>query len=234
MGQAIARSIAAQDDLRLTGLWIRDSQRAGDLDLPADVLVSTAIDQVVAAAEVVIDFSLPEASSAVFATVSSQGKALVCGVSGLSAGQNVELDAAALSVAVVYDRNMSQGIAVLENVVRQAAGSLGPEFTVEVHETHHIHKLDSPSGTALKLGEAVAAARGSNASDVHYEVERRGEVPGDHTVILSSATEQLRLAHSVTTRQVFVDGALRAARWVVEQAPGRYSMQDVLRHEPKN
>jgi len=86
-------------------------------------------------------------------------------------------------------------------------------------------------GTALKLGEAIAAARGSDVDDIHYEVERRGEVPGEHTVLLSSATEQLSLSHAVTTRQVFADGAIRAARWVLDQEPGLYSMQDVLEND---
>ena len=228
MGQAILRSITAQDDLQAASLWVRDAQQAVDLELPEDILTSTDIGEVTGAADILIDFSLPDATSDVLATVSRQGKPLVCGVSGLSDEQVEELNAAARSIAVVYDRNMSLGIAVLEDIVRQAAVALGNDFSVEVHETHHIHKIDAPSGTALKLGEAIAAARGTNAGDIHYEVERRGEVPGDHTVFLSSLTEQLTFGHSVTSRQVFADGALRAARWVLNQPPGRYSMHDVL------
>jgi 4-hydroxy-tetrahydrodipicolinate reductase len=123
---------------------------------------------------------------------------------------------------------MSIGVAVLENLVRQAAAALGPDFAVEVHETHHVHKVDAPSGTALKLGEAIAAERGTDPGDIHYESERRGEVPGDHTVILSSATERLSLGHSVTTRQVFAHGAVKAARWIANQPLGRFTMHDVL------
>jgi len=107
---------------------------------------------------------------------------------------------------------------------------LGAEFAVEVHETHHVHKVDSPPGTALQLGESIVAARPRDigADAVRFEVERRGEVPGDHTVIFSSPTETLTLGHSVTTRQVFADGAIRAARWVVGRPPGLYRMRDVL------
>ncbi|NCF52541.1 4-hydroxy-tetrahydrodipicolinate reductase, partial [Gammaproteobacteria bacterium] len=118
-------------------------------------------------------------------------------------------------------------------------------FDVLIEETHHIHKVDAPSGTALKLGEAVAAARGQDFKEVaefepagaagksmpgaiRIRAERRGEVPGDHAVTMSSAAETLMLSHSVTTRQVFADGALRAARWVVSQPPGLYSMRDVM------
>ena len=228
MGQALMRSIASQNDLQLAGLWVRNAEQADSMDLPGDVVISDDVDQIAAVAEVVVDFSLPEAMSNVLAAVTSHGKPLVCGVSGLSAALLSELDTAAQSVAIVYDRNMSLGVAVLENLVRQAAATLGAGFEAEVHETHHVHKLDSPSGTALQLGAAIAAARGSAAGEIRYEVERRGEVPGDHTVILSSATERLTLGHSVTTRQVFADGALRAARWVIDQPPGRYQMSDVL------
>lgn len=213
MGQAIAASIERQADLGLAGLWRRD----GDLDA------------VVESADVVIDFSLPAATVDVLGAVVRHGKPLVCGVSGLNSDQMACLDQAATQVPIVYDRNMSLGIAVLERSVRDAAATLGLDFAVEISETHHVHKKDAPSGTALKLGEAIAEARGeSGTGSVHFEVERRGEVPGDHEVLMLSASERLTFAHSVTTRQVFADGAIRAARWVVRQAPGRYQMGDVL------
>jgi len=212
MSGAIANGIAAAEDLDLAGIW----KRGEDLD------------PIVANSDVLIDFSLPEANSEVVAAAISNNTPLVCGVSGLSEQQVATLDSAAASIAVVYDRNMSLGVAVLEKLVAQAAAALGNGFAVEIHETHHVHKLDSPSGTALKLGEAIAVVRGGKADDIHYEVERRGEVPGDHSVVLASATERVTLSHSVTTRQVFADGALHAARWIAPQSPGRYSMQDVL------
>ena len=212
MGQAIAGLVDAADDLNLTGVW----KRGDDIDALA------------ASCDVLIDFSLPEATDQIISAATRHEIPLVCGVSGLSDQQVASLDEAAQSIAVVYDRNMSIGVAVLEDLVRQAAAALGADFTVEVHETHHVHKVDAPSGTALKLGEAIAAERGTDPGDIHYESERRGEVPGDHTVILSSATERLSLGHSVTTRQVFADGAVKAARWVVNQPFGRFTMHDVL------
>ena len=124
------------------------------------------------------------------------------------------------------DRNMSQGITVLEAMIQEIAGTLGREYAVAIEETHHVHKKDSPSGTALKLGDAVTEARGDR--DIAYKSLRIGEVPGEHAVIFSSATETLRFEHSVTTRDVFADGALRAALWIVGRAPGRYSMRNVL------
>ncbi|NQV87579.1 MAG: 4-hydroxy-tetrahydrodipicolinate reductase [Woeseiaceae bacterium] len=213
MGQAIAESVRRRPGLELVGIW----QRGHD------------IDELVAAADVVIDFSLPEGTLRVIDAVLRRNKPLVCGVSGLDEGQLQVLRAASAQIPLVFDRNMSLGIAVLERLVRVAAASLGPGFEVEVSEIHHIHKKDAPSGTALKLGEAIASSRGeAGTGTVRFQVERRGEVPGDHQVTMSSDSEKLTFAHSVTTREVFVAGALRASDWVVDQAPGCYSMQDVL------
>ena len=244
MGQAIATVIDSRDDLRLTNLWVRDESLASELPICASC-ISSNLDSVVSSADVLIDFSLPAASEQILEAVVRHGKPLVCGVSGLDEEQLENLQKAATVVPVVYDRNMSVGVAVLEELVRLAAASLGPSFEVEISETHHIHKQDAPSGTALKLGEAIAEVRGQDMRDVawyapdagsrvaangdiRFDVERRGEVPGDHSVLFMSQTEQLKMSHSVTTRQVFADGALRAALWLVEQESGRYSMKDVL------
>lgn len=213
MGQAVAEIVAHQSDLALAGIWTRGE----------------SVDDVVAVADVVVDFSLPQGTEQVVAAVLRQGKPLVCGVSGLDERQMQLIGAAAGEVAVVYDRNMSLGIAVLTHSVREAAASLGPEFGIEISETHHVHKRDAPSGTALKLGEAIAASRGeAGTGSVRFHSERRGEVPGDHEVRMTSPSEQLTFAHSVTSRQVFADGAVRAARWCIGKAPGRYQMRDVL------
>ncbi|MBT8091483.1 MAG: 4-hydroxy-tetrahydrodipicolinate reductase [Gammaproteobacteria bacterium] len=213
MGQAVAEIVARQSDLALAGIWTRGE----------------SVDDVVAVADVVVDFSLPQGTEQVVAAVLRHGKPLVCGVSGLDERQMQLIDAAAGEVAVVYDRNMSLGIAVLTHSVREAAASLGSEFEIEISETHHVHKRDAPSGTALKLGEAIAASRGeAGTGSVRFHSERRGEVPGDHEVRMTSPSEQLTFAHSVTSRQVFADGAVRAARWCIGKAPGRYQMRDVL------
>lgn len=213
MGKALAAAVEARADMSLAGVW----KRGGDL--------AAVVEQ----SDVLVDFSLPEGTLEVLEAVVRLHKPLVCGVSGLGDAQIRRLDQAASQVAVIYDRNMSLGIAVLEQAVREAAQSLGPEFSIDISETHHIHKKDAPSGTALKLGEAIAAARGERGTGgIRFKVERRGEVPGDHEVVMQTANERLTFGHSVTTRQVFVDGALRAARWVVGRAPGRYRMHDVL------
>jgi len=244
MGQAIAQAIDSQDDLHLMHMWVRDERQAGKLSISPDV-ASSDLDHIAAVSDVLIDFSLPAALAEVAQAAVRYKKPLVSGVSGLDDSQLSSLDDVAAVVPVVYDRNMSVGVAVLKELVQAAAASLGPAFEAEIHETHHIHKKDAPSGTALKLGEAVADARNQDfrevacyapqegagapsAGDIHFKVERRGEVAGDHSVRFRSATELLHLSHNVTTRQVFADGALRAARWVVGQDPGRYQMKDVL------
>jgi 4-hydroxy-tetrahydrodipicolinate reductase len=244
MGQAIVQAIGSHDDLRLTYLWSREGRTVDCPSLSQDK-VSGDLERIVSSADVVIDFSLPSASAQILGAVAVHRKPLVCGVSGLNEAQLAELNAAAAVAPIVYDRNMSVGIAVLDELVRLAAQSLGSEFEVDIHETHHVHKQDAPSGTALKLGEAIAEVRGQDfqqvawyapvagdkrpsAGDIRFDVARRGEVPGDHTVGFRSATEELELTHSVTTRQVFADGAVRAGRWVVNKEPGRYSMKDVL------
>lgn len=213
MGQALVASINQHPKFDLVGVWERGQD----------------INPLVQSSDIVIDFSLPDGTESVVEAALRYSKPLVCGVSGLSKHQDALLESACEQIPAVYDRNMSLGVAVLERSVREAAGSLGAEFDIRVSEVHHVHKKDAPSGTALKLGEAAAGARGAAGTDgVQFEVERRGDVPGDHEVTMSSAAETLRFGHSVTTRQVFVDGALRAAEWVVNQPVGRYSMQDVL------
>ena len=213
MGQAIASLIEKDAALTFAGFW----RRAEDLNA------------LLQQADVIIDFSLPEGTEAVAEAVARHGVPLVCGVSGLNEEQFAKLRAASADVAVVYDRNMSLGVAVLTRSVREAAASLGTDFEVSIAETHHIHKKDAPSGTALLLGEAIADARGEpGTGSISFESERRGEVPGDHDVVMSSATETLTFGHSVTTREVFADGALRAARWISARPAGLYGMQDVL------
>lgn len=211
MGRAVEKAINAANGVRISGVWQRGAS-----------LVSILADS-----DVLIDFSLPEASNEVITAIIERRIPLVCGVSGLDAAQMANLQAASQLIPVVFDRNMSQGITVLTDLAYRAAQSLGPEFRVEIHEVHHTHKIDSPSGTALQLGETIEAARESSDS-VHYKVERRGEVPGDHAVILASPSETLTLQHSVADRSVFAEGALRAARWATSQQPGLYRMRDIL------
>ena len=252
MGQEIMRVLAGNDELRLAGVWARNKSPAlqkhmAELGGPAAgaSAISDDLASVLNAADVAVDFSLPEATHKVLDAVLAAAKPLVIGVSGLDRAAVDEIKDAARTVPILYDRNMSLGIAVLDGLVRQAVASLGAGFEAEIRETHHRHKMDAPSGTALKLGASLAAARNQDfeavkryepaglkrplaPGEIGFEVSREGEVPGEHTVILYNESERLELKHAVSSRRVFADGALRAAQWLSDRPPGLYTMRDLL------
>ncbi len=240
MGQELMRAIEGEDQLRLASVWSRKKVSADE-----EIVVSENLLAVLSASDVAIDFSLPEATPAVLDAVLVAGKPLVIGVSGLDAATVKAVHSASQRVPVLYDRNMSLGIGVLERLVRAAAVALGADFEAEIHETHHVSKIDAPSGTALKLGAALAEARGQDfelarvydpagltrplaPGQIGFEVTREGEVAGEHTVILYSDSERLELKHVALDRRVFADGALKAAEWLATQPSGLYTIGDLL------
>jgi 4-hydroxy-tetrahydrodipicolinate reductase len=200
---------------------------------------------ILSSADVAIDLTLPEATRRIIQATRQAETPLVCGVSGMTERAHRHLLDAAKSIPVLYDRNMSLSIAIMQRLIQIAGAGLGGQFEAEIHESDHVHKIDAPSGTALQLGEALAASRGQNFADTcHYDptgtskpesgkiafhVERRGEVRGEHTVLFSNASESLSVTHKVNDRRVFAEGAIKSARWLVGQSPGFYSMQDVIR-----
>jgi 4-hydroxy-tetrahydrodipicolinate reductase len=218
---------ADSEAVNVCAVWVRTATDER-FDAAPDALVSPDLDAVARACDVLVDFSLAEATSSVVAAALARGTPLVCGVSGLSDHQVATLEAASTTIPIVYDRNMSEGVTVLRAMLAQVSAVLGAAFEVSIDEVHHAGKRDAPSGTALMLREAIAAARGIEPQRVRVASERRGDVAGDHTVTFASPTEKLTLTHSVTTRDVFAAGALRAAAWVIHRDPGLYSMQDVL------
>jgi len=252
MGQEIMRALAGNDELRLAGVWARKkspalqklmAESAGPV--AGAIAISDDLASVLNAADVAIDFSLPEATHKVLDAVLAAAKPLVIGVSGLDRAAVEEIEDVARTIPILYDRNMSLGIAVLDGLVRQAVAGLGAGFEAEIHETHHRHKVDAPSGTALKLGASLAASRNQDfesvkryepaglnrplaPGEIGFEVSREGEVPGEHTVILYDESERLELKHAVSSRRVFADGALRAAQWLADRPPGLYAMRDLL------
>ena len=240
MGQELMRAIASDDDRRLSGVWTRKKVNDDDAATASDNLAA-----VLSSSDVAIDFTLPKATLEVLEAVLIARKPLVIGVSGLDESTLDAIDAASRTVPILYDRNMSLGIAVLDRLIREAATALGAGFEAEIHETHHVHKIDAPSGTALKLGASLAQARDQNFESVMqydpaglkrplvpgkigFEVTRKGEVAGEHTVIFHNEFERLEFKHLARTRRVFADGALRAAQWLVAQPLGLYTMRDLL------
>ena len=247
MGRAVVRLCAEASDLELVGACAGPADAALGEDAGtlagvarAGVAVTDDMASALLGAQVVIDFSLPQALEQLARLAARQGVALVSGTTGIS--DTSGLDAAATRVPVLWAANMSLGIAVLSELVTQAALRLGSSFDIEITEVHHRHKVDAPSGTALRLADAVKEARalrpvtgrqgnvGPRASEeVGVFAVRGGDVIGDHTVHLLGAGERLELTHRATNRDLFAHGALRAARWLARQAPGRYALADVLR-----
>ena len=236
MGAAVADAAAETDGVALAARF--DRARGEGLMLRDDALK---------AADVVVDFSAPEASVALAEAAAALGRpALVIGTTGLSAEQEVALTRAAERVAVLRSGNFSLGVNLLLGLVERAARALPPaDWDAEISEAHHRRKVDAPSGTALMLGEAVARGRGvaldavaERARDgltgprregsVGFSVLRGGGVVGEHGVVFAAEDELITLSHSARDRRLFARGAVRAAQWLTGRPPGLYDMQDVL------
>jgi len=252
MGQTLVRLIVTDDSLHLTGAATepghesvgQDVGRLAGID-PVGITVTDEPGAAVAVSDVAIDFTLPAATRGNVAACIEHDVEMVMGTTGLSAGDHELLARAGRKIAIVYGRNMSVGVNMISELARLAGRALGEDYDVEISEAHHRDKLDAPSGTALQLGEAVAAGRGVRLEDVAvYERHgtqaarewggigfasvRAGSIVGDHSIMLASDEEIVELRHRALDRNAFARGALRAARWVVEQSPGLYSMSDVL------
>ena len=194
-----------------------------------------------ARADVLIDFTTPEATARHMWLAAKHRKPLVIGTTGLNAAQDSELADAAREAPILYAANMSVGVNLLLALVEQAAARLGPEFDIEIAESHHRHKIDAPSGTALALGRAAQAGRGGGGGafvhdrkgarkggDIGFAVMRGGDVVGEHDVGFYGPGERLVLSHRATDRALFARGAIRAALWLRGQKHGLYTMRDAL------
>ena len=195
--------------------------------------------------DVLVDFSAPDALGANLGAAKVAGKPVVVGTTGLGEEHFVMLAEAARAVPVLQSGNFSLGVTLMAHLVREAAARLGPDWDIEVLETHHRRKLDAPSGTALMLAEAAAQGRGAALSDLRsapydgadaarkrgaigFAVRRSGGVIGEHEVTFGSDMEVLSLSHTALDRSVFAHGAIKAAEWAVTMPPGLYGMDDVL------
>jgi 4-hydroxy-tetrahydrodipicolinate reductase len=179
--------------------------------------------------DVVIDFTLPEATVANVQVAQELRKPMVIGTTGLSDAQLAILKSASRVIPLVISPNMSVGVNVLFELVQVAAQRLGDSYDAEVVESHHRHKKDAPSGTAKRLAELLASSRKQPTGSVPVHAIRAGDIVGDHTVILAGSSERLELTHRAHSREVFAQGALRAAGFVATQQPGLYDMSHVLK-----
>jgi 4-hydroxy-tetrahydrodipicolinate reductase len=196
-------------------------------------------------ADVLIDFTQADALEENIRAALDGNAALVVGTTGLGMHHQEALNAAARSIPVLQAANTSLGVTLIEALVEQAARALGPRYDIEILDWHHRHKVDAPSGTALLLGEAAARGRGHPlphlrlppheeargaraAGGIGFASVRAGNVAGEHAVILSGEGETVTIQHRAETRDLFADGAVRAARWLAGKPAGRYRMADVL------
>ena len=252
MGRALTRAVRAEQTMRLVGALDRpDAEVQGeDAGLLAGAGVSgvTVSSDAVAAfadADIVLDFTAPEATLS-YADLAAQARVVhVIGTTGLKPEHEERLKAAARHCRIVRSGNMSLGVNLLASLVRRAAAALGPGYDIEILEMHHRHKVDAPSGTALLLGEAAAHGRNIDLAEhaigvrdghtgprpegaIGFATLRGGSVVGDHVVIFAGEGERIELAHRAENRDNFARGAIRAALWAFDKKPGLYDMADVL------
>lgn len=178
--------------------------------------------------DLLIDFTLPGGTGAAARWCASHGVAILSGTTGLGDEDFTALKDAALRVPVLWAPNLSQGVALISALVRQAATALGQHARISITDTHHVHKLDAPSGTALALSAAAMEGLAMDADEPEISSIREGEVIGDHTVRFALAEEEIEISHRAISRDVFANGALRAGSWLVAQEPGYYSTRDWL------
>lgn len=253
MGQAVIRTIAELDPTLLAGALDRSGSDAIGRDAGAlvglesvGVYIEDDPQVFIPNCNVIVDFTRPEATLAYADIAAKNHVALVTGTTGFSPEQEAQLREYAKSTPILWARNMSIGVNLLQELVERTARTLAEEYDIEVVEMHHRHKVDAPSGTALALGEAAARGRGVHLPDVMdaarhgvtpprkdgdigFAVLRGGDVIGDHTVIFAGPGERIELTHKASDRSIFARGAVRAAQWLREREPGFYSMHDVMK-----
>ncbi len=253
MGAAIIRAVVEADGLKLHAALERSGSEAIGKDAgilaglePLKIFVTDNVDQALAGAGAIVDFSAPAASVALAGEAAKRSLIHVIGTTGCSAKDEEALDQAARSGArIVKSGNMSLGVNLLAALVKQAAAALGNDFDIEIVEMHHNKKVDAPSGTALLLGEAAALGRkidleqnaiksregitgARQKGTIGFASLRGGTVVGEHSVIFAGPSERLELTHKAQDRSLFATGAIKAVIWAKDQKPGYYSMGDVL------
>ena len=248
MGQALFALLQDHPTLRLGACLERPGHpwlQGRAPDGIGGAILTDALPEALAIAPVVLDFTAPQVSIDIARAASACAAVHVIGTTGFDAAALEDLATAGAGAVTVRAGNMSMGVNLLVQLTRRVAAALGPEFDIEIVESHHRNKRDSPSGTALMLGEAAAAGRGVDighaaerardglcgprgAGAIGFAVVRGGDIVGEHDVVFAGEGERLILRHVATDRTVFARGALKAAEWALQRPPGEYDMLDVL------
>jgi 4-hydroxy-tetrahydrodipicolinate reductase len=241
MGKTLVELIATQDDLELVG----GVETFGHPNIGRPLgkgMVVSELETLIDEADVIIDFTTPAASLMHLSIASTRKKPYVLGTTGFDAEQTQRIHALGASLPLIWAPNFSVGMNVMYSLTEQAAKLLGPDYDAEVIEFHHRKKQDAPSGTARRLARILSAATGRSrfvygregqvgakpGDEIGVLAVRSGDVVGDHYVILGCEGERVELVHKATGRLAFAQGALRAARFIVNRQPGLYGMNDVL------
>jgi len=248
MGRALVSAVAGDPDCRLGAAIAREGSHL--LGLNAGTL--SGVDEEVAITsdfaspcDVLIDFTQPEPSLAAVAACVAQARPIVIGTTGYSPDQLETIHTAAHKIPMVLAPNMSVGVNLAFQLIEMAAKVLADDVDIEVLESHHRDKVDAPSGTAVKIGEILAAATGRDLQEVArhgregntgvrdrqtigFSAIRAGDIVGEHTVLFAGDGERIEITHKASSRMNFALGGVRAAKWLVGQRPGLYSMTDVL------
>ncbi|HET6388826.1 4-hydroxy-tetrahydrodipicolinate reductase [Hyphomicrobium sp.] len=252
MGRELIRAIAAEPGCSVSGaletpgssLLGKDAGELAGIE-PLGVAVSSDAAAVIAAADAIVDFTIPKASIEFARLASTSATAAIIGTTGFDAEGNAAIAEAAKLTPIVKAGNMSLGLNLLQAITRQVAAALGNDYDIEIVEMHHRMKVDAPSGTALMLGEAAAQGRNialaehsvrvrdghtgpRRVGDIGFATVRGGSVVGDHTVIFAGDGERIELTHRAADRGIFARGAVKAALWAKGRSPGLYAMTDVL------
>jgi 4-hydroxy-tetrahydrodipicolinate reductase len=251
MGRALLEAATSTEGVKLAAAldmpgseWA--GRDAGNLCTAArGITIQTDPAAALASADVLVDFTRPEGTLAHLRACRAARRAIVIGTTGFAPAGLAEIRAAAQEIPVMMAPNMSVGVNVMLKLVEMAARSLGPDYDAEVFEIHHKMKVDAPSGTALKLGEVAAQARGAaldqqgvyarhgvtgerKAGTVGFSVARGGDIVGDHTVFFAGPGERIEITHRAASRATYAQGAMRAAKFLLGKPPGLYDMADVL------
>ena len=251
MGRMLIEAVLDTGDLQLHGaLDVAGSPALGQdagalLGRTTGVSIRADLDSVLAGADVLIDFTRPEGTLAHLAACARLGVNAVVGTTGFSDAQKAEIGVIAQSVAIVMAPNMSVGVNVVLRLLEVAARALNEGYDIEVIEAHHRHKVDAPSGTALKMGEVLAQALGRDLktcgvfaregvtgerdpSTIGFSTIRGGDIVGDHTVLFAGTGERIEISHRSSSRAGYAQGSLRAARFLATHRTGLFGMNDVL------
>ena len=251
MGRTLVETILASEAVRLTGAvdvagsTALGSDAAGFLGLHSGVPITAVLSEGLADADYLIDFTRPEGTLQHVAFCAEHGIKMIIGTTGFDAAGKAAIRAAAERIGIVFAPNMSVGVNVTMKLLEFAAQHFSHGYDIEIIEAHHRRKVDAPSGTALQMGEAIAAALGRKFDDVAvfsregvtgprdpssigFATVRGGDIVGDHTVLFAGTGERIEISHKSSSRATYAEGSLRAARFLAERPHGLFDMQDVL------